>query len=405
MSESGDPALLGRTIAGKYRIEAYLGGGAMGAVYRARQEALDRNVAVKVLHGSVAHDPLFVSRFHREARAASRLDHPNSMRVVDFGEEPDGLLYIAMEYLEGRDLFQVMRDDWPLSTERIVRILMQALAALAVAHDQGVVHRDLKPENIMILRGTDDEGNAVDVVKVCDFGIAKITDPDDDAARTGAVEKLTTKGFLVGTPEYMSPEQARGEKLDARSDLYAVGVILYQLLTGRMPFTGDSPIAIILKQISTSPDAPHTVFPGVNRGLEAVCMKALAKEREDRFSSAREMRVALRAALGGKVGAVDGSSVLPPAVAPSTPPLDDAAAIGSAPTRRVSSGASMAPPPSLVPLPVLVSGPADRPRRRFPVVVLVVLLVLLASAVALVAARRGAGIGHFRFGGSRSSAR
>src|SRR5262249_42336606 len=149
----------------------------------------------------------------------------------------DGTLYMAMEFLDGRDLFQVIQQDWPIATERMADLVMQTLAALAVAHDMGVVHRDLKPENIMVLTVRDDEGGTKDVVKVCDFGIAKITDQrsDLDSARSEG-PKLTTKGLVVGTPEYMSPEQGRGEPLDARADLYSVGIILYQLLTGTLPF-------------------------------------------------------------------------------------------------------------------------------------------------------------------------
>src|SRR5687768_1211180 len=154
----GDPKLIGRVIANKFIVESFLGGGAMGAVYKARQSALEKNVAVKVLHGALSVDPSFAARFHREAKAASRMDHPNSMRVIDFGEEPDGLLYIAMEYLEGRDLYRVIHDDWPLSNERIGDLMMQSLAACAAAHDMGVIHRDLKPENIMVLKGKNDEG-------------------------------------------------------------------------------------------------------------------------------------------------------------------------------------------------------------------------------------------------------
>src|ERR1700690_3579575 len=166
-----DPSLIGRTIAGKFAIETYVGGGAMGAVYKAKQIALDKTVAIKVMHREMAKDEKFVMRFKREAKAASKLDHPNSLRMVDFGEEPDGLLYIAMEFLDGQDLFAVLKEGWPLPDERVVGILIQALAALAVAHDQGIVHRDLKPENIMILKGSDDEGALRDVVKGCDFGI------------------------------------------------------------------------------------------------------------------------------------------------------------------------------------------------------------------------------------------
>ncbi|HEY8078840.1 MAG TPA: protein kinase, partial [Labilithrix sp.] len=299
MSDS-DPALIGRTIANKYHVEQFLGGGAMGAVYKARQTALDKTVAVKVMHRAVAVDPSFVMRFRREAKAASRIDHPNVMRVMDFDEEPDGLLYIAMEFLDGRDLYSVIhsKEDWPLPNARIGTILTQTLSAIGAGHDMGVIHRDLKPENIMILKGRDAEGNETDsLVKVCDFGIAKITEKDDEAKPPPGSQKLTTQGLVVGTPEYMSPEQARGEKLDARSDIYSIGVILYQLLTGRTPFDGDTPLAVVLKHITEAPRPPHEIYDGVHRGLETICLKALAKTPAERFQSAREMRDAIRAAI------------------------------------------------------------------------------------------------------------
>src|ERR1700761_2504670 len=155
MKKAGHESLAGRTIAGKFVIEDLIGSGAMGAVFRARQVALEKLVAIKVLHGEHAADPAFAARFHREAKAASRLNHPNSIQVLDFGAEPDGLLYIAMEFLDGRSLHRVLRDEWPLPAPRVADIVMQTLAALAVAHDQGIVHRDLKPENVMVLAGTD----------------------------------------------------------------------------------------------------------------------------------------------------------------------------------------------------------------------------------------------------------
>jgi serine/threonine protein kinase len=298
MGEAGHERLIGRTIAGKFVVEHLLGTGAMGAVYRARQVALEKTVAIKVLHGEHASDPTFAARFHREAKAASRLNHPNSMQVIDFGAEPDGLLYIAMEYLDGRSLHQVLREDWPLSAARIVDILMQTLAALAVAHDMGVVHRDLKPENVMVLRGTDDDGRPKDVVKVCDFGIAKITDP---RAYRGSAEHesnppVTTAGFLVGTPEYMSPEQGRGERLDPRSDLYSVGVILFELLTRRVPFQAENAIGIVLKHVTEEAPRPSELAP-VHPRLEAICIRALRKSSSDRYQNAREMRADLRAAI------------------------------------------------------------------------------------------------------------
>ncbi|HEY5147603.1 MAG TPA: protein kinase [Polyangiaceae bacterium] len=325
MKKAGHEELVGRTIAGKYVVEGLIGTGAMGAVFRARQMALEKTVAIKVMHGEHASDPAFAARFHREAKAASRLNHPNSIQILDFGAEADGLLYIAMEYLDGRSLHALLRDEWPLAPARVANIAMQTLAALAVAHDTGVVHRDLKPENVMVLSGTDDDGRPKDIVKVCDFGIAKITDPR--AYRTPGEREsdgpVTTAGFLVGTPEYMSPEQGRGEKLDPRSDLYSVGVILFEMLTKRVPFDAENAIGIVLKHITEEPQSPSKLVSGVDPRLEAVTLRALKKFREERFASAREMRSELRPIAEGV-----GLST------PASPPVD-----GLAPTIE---------PPSLV---------------------------------------------------------
>ncbi len=335
MDAATQETLVGRTIAGKYLIQSFVGGGAMGAVFRASQTALDKRIAIKVMHPDLAKEATFALRFHREAKAASRLDHPNSMRVVDFGEEPDGLLYIAMEYLEGRDLYKVIREDWPLSPARVVSVLSQALAALAVAHDMGVIHRDLKPENIMILAARDDEGHEVDQVKVCDFGIAKLVDLDHDEGEGGAARsergpRATAQGTTIGTPEYMSPEQAQSKPLDARSDIYSMGVILYQLLTGRVPFDGDSAFAVVVKHITEQPVAPRTLYAGVHPELEAVCLKALEKSPEGRFGSAREMRAALR-------GAVMGDALGGVLALAGTPTLEGHAGLGLAPTAPLTS--------------------------------------------------------------------
>jgi serine/threonine-protein kinase len=285
-------ALLGRTIAGKYWIESLVGQGAMGAVYKARQITLGTTLALKVLHGQLAGEPMFAARFLREAQAASRVDHPSSMRVVDFGEEPDGLLYIAMEYIDGKALAQILEEEGVLPVARIVDIACQALAALAVAHELGVIHRDIKPENLMVIEGKDDEGRAHDIVKVCDFGVAKLLEGGSRAP------SVTAEGVVVGTPEYMSPEQARGETLDARSDLYSMGVLLFHMMTGKVPFDSSTAFGTAFMHVNDEPTRPRLLNPRVDSRLEKICLRAMRKRPDDRFASARELRNELRALVG-----------------------------------------------------------------------------------------------------------
>jgi eukaryotic-like serine/threonine-protein kinase len=402
MARTADASLIGRTIAGKFLVESPIGNGAMGAVYRARQIALDKTIAIKVLHGEHADDPTFAARFQREAKAASRLNHPNSMQVIDFGEEPDGLLYIAMEYLDGRSLHRVLYEEGPLSPARVADILMQTLAALAVAHDMGVVHRDLKPENIVILRGTDDDGRAKDMVKVCDFGIAKIT---DSRAYRGTPEResgapVTTSGFLIGTPEYMSPEQARGDKLDARSDLYSVGVLLFEMLVGRVPFEAESAIGVVLKHITEEAPRPSSRAPAVEPRLEAICLRALRKAREARYQSAREMRAELRAvaeyrdpvsSVPGIAGVAAVSGAPAASSATSAPDVQLGAAepaIGHAATVRISAGDTLArTSDDGLPKPTLTgtSAPIGRKQGRLTQVAAAAALTGVVAAVAVIA--------------------
>jgi eukaryotic-like serine/threonine-protein kinase len=378
--------LIGRTIAGKFVVESLIGSGAMGAVYRARQVALEKTVAIKVLHGEHAGEAAFVARFQREAKAASRMNHPNSMQVIDFGAEPDGLLYIAMEYLDGRSLHRVLVEDRPLPPARIADILMQTLAALAVAHDMGVVHRDLKPENIMVLRGTDDDGRPKDLVKVCDFGIAKIT---DSRAYRGSGEResvapVTTAGFLVGTPEYMSPEQGNGSKLDARSDLYSVGVILFEMLTGQVPFEAENAIGTVLKHITEAPRRPSDLQPGVDRQLQAICLRALRKPREERYPGAREMRAELRAVLEDRGLAIASQGAGDPG----------ARALAGSPASASAETIQLAAPAPLVsedahPKPTLVgtTSTVPRPPGRGRIVAVGAMLVLAGFAMTLLLLR------------------
>ena len=300
-ASAGAPApqdpYVGTVVNGKFHVEALIGQGGMGKVYRARHLTLERTVVLKMLHRGFSADPAVAQRFHREAKAASRLNHPNSIAVLDFGQAEDGTLFMAMEYLQGKDLARVIAEDHPLGVARIVRIGAQILSALAEAHALGIIHRDLKPENVMI----EPRRNEPDHVKVLDFGIAKISEPGAGEAR------LTQAGLVCGTPEYMSPEQASGKELDARSDLYSVGVILYQMATGLLPFESDTPVGFLTKHLSEPPPPPSRRRPGVAvaPALEALIMRALAKDPAARHASADEMKEALLAC-GRAAGEVHG---------------------------------------------------------------------------------------------------
>src|SRR5262249_51285573 len=247
--------------------------------------------AIKVLHRHLQGDEALAKRFHREAKAASSLNHPNSLQIIDFGQSDQGELFIAMELLSGRDLANVIHQDFPLPLERVVRIMTQVLSALDEAHAAGIIHRDLKPENIMIV----DRRGERDFVKVCDFGIAKI----QDAKAEGDSGTITMAGVVCGTPEYMSPEQCRGEKLDGRSDLYPVGVILYRMAPGQLPFTAESALGIVTKHLTQEPVPPTQCAPqlAIDPGLEALILEAMQKNREQRPRSAFEMREKLESLL------------------------------------------------------------------------------------------------------------
>jgi eukaryotic-like serine/threonine-protein kinase len=273
----------------------------MGTVYRAHHQMLRRDVALKLMSPEFTSNKTYVGRFKREASASSRLDHINSTRVIDSGEDETGTLYIAMELIEGKTLQWVIDHQFPLATERIVNILVQVLAGVASAHDASVIHRDLKPANIMLVASKDDDGHPIELVKVCDFGVAAVFDEDSDLASSGSLQTttttLTTKGTTVGTPEYMSPEQAIGERIDARTDIYALGVILFQMLTRKLPFEAPTALKVMLKHVQEAPPIPSQIASRVNPKLEAICLRALGKRPTDRYQTSRDMRAELRAVL------------------------------------------------------------------------------------------------------------
>ena len=290
----------GTVIDGRYRVISRVGSGGMAEVYCAEDTQLGRRVAVKLLHERFAQDEEFVERFRREASSAASLSHANIVNVYDRGQW-GGTYYIAMEYLDGRSLDSIVREEAPLAPARAIELTEQVLRAARFAHRHGVVHRDLKPHNVII----DEEGR----VKVTDFGIA----------RAGASE-ITQTGSIMGTARYLSPEQAQGHTVSPRSDLYAIGIMLYELLTGTVPFEGDSVVAIALRHLSEPPRPPSSLVPTISANLDAIVMRALAKRPEARFSDADEFLAALEGERE-RLRAEDGShtaSLAPVVITPST---------------------------------------------------------------------------------------
>ncbi|MEZ4392489.1 MAG: serine/threonine-protein kinase [Polyangiales bacterium] len=279
--EQDEPDLSGRSLAGRYRLLKKLGEGGMGVVYAALDERIEKQIAIKVLREEFVRRQDVVARFTQEARSAGRIKHENVLDVTDYGRTEDNGFYIAMELLVGTDLADVLHRDTTLAPERGIDIAIQICRALAAAHREGVVHRDLKPENVFLVRS--DDGR--EVVKIVDFGIAQLK----DGAEGG--RKLTRTGMIFGTPEYMSPEQAAGRPIDLRVDVYATGVILYEMFTGRVPFHGDSFMGVLTQHMFEAVPAMREINPScaANEDLEAVIFKALAKDPAQRYANMTEL--------------------------------------------------------------------------------------------------------------------
>jgi eukaryotic-like serine/threonine-protein kinase len=334
-------------VDGRYRILRRIGSGGMADVYCAEDGHLGRQVAIKVLHRRFAQDQEFVERFRREAKSAAGLNHPNVVGVFDRGEH-EGTYYIAMEFLTGRTLKDVVSADAPLSQERVIDLGTQILEAAGFAHRHGVIHRDFKPHNVIV----DEQGHA----KVTDFGIA----------RAGASE-MTETGSIMGTAQYLSPEQAQGHAVTATSDIYSIGVMLYEMLAGRLPFEGDSAVAVALKHLSEPPTPISQLRPDVHPALEAVVMAALAKDPTQRWQSAEDLAAALEAARAqieaGHNGGQDTA-----AFAPIPMPADDATAA----TQLV---------PEAAPTPAPVAAPREERERRWPWFTIGLLTLALIGAL------------------------
>jgi serine/threonine-protein kinase len=351
--------LVGKQVAGRFTVKRFLGEGGMATVYVAEQDAEPREVALKIMNEELTNDRTFVRRFQREAKASSRVKHPCSVQIIDYGVA-DGLSYIAMELLVGDDLYVLLQREGSLTQARAVRILIEVCDALVVAHELGIVHRDLKPENIMVI--ADPSHPSGERVKVLDFGIAKILAADAIAEemsdgrdpRLDPASAVTRAGTFIGTPAYMSPEQCALLPVDTRADIYTCGVLLFQLVTGQLPFEGQTPLHTATLHIHQAAPEPSSVAPGIDPRLETLILKALSKRPAERHQSARHLGATLRkllpdipeAHVGLKKGAAGGvgSSQRPMAVtmeAPAPTPPRQAPFAGAVDAAKTPVGESV----------------------------------------------------------------
>jgi len=356
LAEVKDP-YIGVMLNDRYKIMKKLGAGGMGAVYLAEHVMIERRVAVKILSQDFASKPDLVQRFIQEARAAARIGHENIVEVHDFGETASGSVFFTMEFLEGQDLAQIIQSTGPLPVPRIRLIMGQLCRALAAAHAKGIVHRDLKPENIYLV---EKEGKS-DFVKILDFGIAKMTTMEAGNSTSGGSggNRLTQSGMIFGTAEYMSPEQARGETPDHRVDIYALGCILYEMLTGKVPFHAETYMGTLTKHMFEAAEPPSRRNRSVPADLEAICLRAMDKDRNRRFQSMTEF-----------VQAIDGElqvAPLPQVVDPSTSMMR----AGGFPPGLIPTGMGMGspgyvPPMMMQPGPYGIPGQVQAPMVMHP---------------------------------------
>jgi serine/threonine-protein kinase len=336
-----------RTIGDRYEVGRLLGYGGMAEVHLGRDTRLNRSVAIKILRSDLARDPSFQTRFRREAHSAGSLNHPNIVAVYDTGEDhgPDGTTpYIVMEYVDGRTLRDVLSTEGHLDPRRAMQVVAEVCSALDFSHRNGIIHRDIKPGNVMITKAG--------AIKVMDFGIAR-------AVADGAAT-VTQTASVVGTAQYLSPEQARGEAVDARSDVYSTGCLLYELLTGQPPFQGDSPVAVAYQHVRESPAVPSSVVPSIPRAVDSIVMKALAKNPLNRYQTAAEMRADLQHALANQ-------------------PVKAEPVLSDEERTQLLARTPASPRPPDVSGPIrMADGGDDRPSRRGAIALAAVVVLLLA---------------------------
>ncbi len=368
--QSGPDPLIGRLVNDRFKITALIARGGMGKVYRAEQAPLGRICAVKVLNPNYSgeHDPEFHKRFFLEASISSKLTHPNTVTIFDYGRTDDNIYYMAMEYLEGRTLHRCLREEGPFTEERTTHIARQICRSLREAHSLGVIHRDLKPANVYLI----EHGDETDFVKVLDFGLVKNIDETKG-------EDLTQTGLFMGSPKYMAPEQIRGEHVDARTDIYALGIMMYEMITGKVPFDRPNSVNILMAHVNERVPPLREMQPAVecSEAFEATIFKCVEKNPDDRFKTMDEVLAALKRAGGGALTATMGAD--------RSGQFDLLSSTGSfTPSGNVLSGNPLSPDPSQSGSnPLAASGATAAEQRKGSKAPLIIGALVVAAAAAI----------------------